>query len=60
MYEPEQPEPFDYRDLDEQAREIVRPYAQAGATWWMESRWSASDEAEIRTRIQQGPPRVEA
>src|SRR5215471_6829094 len=24
----------------EQAREIVHPYAEAGATWWTESRWS--------------------
>lgn len=47
-------------DQHEQAHEIVRPYVDAGATWWMESRWFTSDEAEIRTRIQQGPPRIEA
>lgn len=40
----------------ESAAAIVRPWAEAGATWWLESRWSASNIEEIRTRIQQGPP----
>ncbi|HEX6800424.1 MAG TPA: LLM class flavin-dependent oxidoreductase [Ktedonobacterales bacterium] len=39
---------------------IVRPWAEAGATWWNEARWGAMGEPEIvRTRIQQGPPRIE-
>ena len=43
-----------------QAAAIVRPFAEAGATWWNESRWGAmSDVALVRTRIQQGPPRIE-
>jgi hypothetical protein len=47
-------------DSPEQAREIVRPWAEAGATWWMESRWDTSVSVdEIRTRIMQGPPRIE-
>jgi Luciferase-like monooxygenase len=46
-------------DNREQAMEIVRPYADAGITWWMESRWSASSTDEVRTRIKQGPPRLD-
>ena len=39
---------------------IVRPWAEAGATWWNESRWGAMGEPErVRVRIQQGPPRIE-
>jgi hypothetical protein len=44
----------------------VRPYAEAGATWWMEAMWSltekmwtASGQKRILARIKQGPPRVE-
>jgi hypothetical protein len=43
----------------EQARAIVRPYAEAGATWWTESCWSFPPIEELRRRIQQGPPRIE-
>ena len=43
----------------ERAREIVRPYAEAGATWWTESRWSFPPIEELRRRIQQGPPRID-
>ena len=36
----------------------VGPLAEAGATWWIESRWEeANDGAAIRARIAQGPPR---
>lgn len=43
-----------------QAVTIVRPWAEAGATWWMESHWSAPNEPEdIRSRIRQGPPRID-
>ena len=37
------------------ALEIVRPFIEAGATWWMEHVWS--DQKKVRARIQQGPPR---
>jgi alkanesulfonate monooxygenase SsuD/methylene tetrahydromethanopterin reductase-like flavin-dependent oxidoreductase (luciferase family) len=41
------------------ARAKVQPFAEAGATWWMESMWSAPNGPdEIRARIKQGPPRV--
>ena len=43
-------------DNYEQAAAIVRPYVDAGATWWMESRWSAASSDVVRTRIRQGPP----
>jgi hypothetical protein len=44
------------------AAQIVRPYAQAGATWWLEALWKifykAPGDLEIlRLRIKQGPPR---
>ncbi len=45
---------------DDRARavELVRPWAEAGATWWLESRWSnpAPRLNEARVRIRQGPP----
>ena len=43
------------RDLD-----MIMPYVEAGATWWQES-FAGSDAEElkaVRTRIQQGPPRL--
>jgi hypothetical protein len=43
-------------DNPEEATSIVRPWAEAGATWWIEAKWGAPDDS-VRTRIQQGPPR---
>jgi alkanesulfonate monooxygenase SsuD/methylene tetrahydromethanopterin reductase-like flavin-dependent oxidoreductase (luciferase family) len=41
------------------ARAQVQPYADAGATWWMEALWSKpNDPATVRERIRQGPPRL--
>jgi len=43
----------------EQAAAIVRPWADAGATWWMEAMWEAPNGPDdILTRIKQGPPRM--
>jgi len=43
----------------ERAASMVRPYAEAGATWWIESPWSPPNEPEdLRARIRQGPPSV--
>lgn len=39
------------------AIEKVRPFADAGATWWIESVWTG--ENKLRTRIKEGPPRIE-
>jgi hypothetical protein len=38
------------------AAAIVRPYAEAGATWWIEARWTAPDLEQVLERIRQGPP----
>jgi hypothetical protein len=43
------------------AREVVAPWAEAGCTWWMETRWelphhSPERMAEIHARIAAGPP----
>lgn len=43
------------------AATIVRPYAEAGATWWMESMWDiegVTRSYDMRTRIRSGPPRI--
>lgn len=37
----------------------LRPLAEAGATWWIESRWEApNDVGTLIQRIRQGPPRL--
>lgn len=41
-----------------QATAQIQPYIEAGITWWMETRWGADGTDEVRTRIQQGPPKV--
>lgn len=47
-------------DDPRRAAEIVRPFAEAGATWWIESRWTPPNEPDdLRRRIAQGPPRIE-
>jgi len=40
------------------AAETVRAFADAGATWWIESVWTGG-ENKLRERINQGPPRIE-
>lgn len=40
------------------AAAIVRPYAEAGATWWLESMWEwegVTRNYDMRTRIRSGP-----
>jgi hypothetical protein len=43
--------------------EIVRPFAQAGVTWWLEDLWTTHETQGgvegMRGRIQQGPPRFD-
>ncbi|MBA2469643.1 MAG: LLM class flavin-dependent oxidoreductase [Chloroflexia bacterium] len=37
----------------------LRPLAEAGGTWWIESRWEAPNDVEtLIARIRQGPPRL--
>jgi alkanesulfonate monooxygenase SsuD/methylene tetrahydromethanopterin reductase-like flavin-dependent oxidoreductase (luciferase family) len=46
-------------DDPERASEIVRPFAEAGVTWWIESMWTPpNDPQTLRQRIRQGPPRL--
>jgi hypothetical protein len=40
------------------AGEIVRGWADAGATWWIEALWNAGSAAAIRRRVEQGPPKI--
>ncbi|MCA9862512.1 MAG: LLM class flavin-dependent oxidoreductase [Thermomicrobiales bacterium] len=39
------------------ARAQVAPFAEAGATWWIESRWQGETAETLRARIAAGPPR---
>jgi hypothetical protein len=42
------------------AASMVRPFAEAGATWWIESPWLPPNEPEdLRRCIRQGPPRTD-
>lgn len=43
----------------QQAIDIIGPFAEAGITWWTESRWTTSNLDVIRERINQGPPRID-
>ena len=41
------------------ADSILRPFMEAGATWWIESMWTPPNEPEdLRVCIEQGPTRV--
>ncbi len=62
--------PFDFvtegrtpGDDPAKAAELVRPWADAGATWWIEEMWPAPDAVAspetVRKRLSQGPPRLE-
>ncbi len=46
------------------AAEIVRPWRDAGATWWLDADWSDMDPARVREaaerRLTAGPPRPPA
>lgn len=37
---------------------VARPYADAGATWWIEADWEHANAAALFARIVAGPPRV--
>jgi hypothetical protein len=45
------------------AAEIVRPWAEAGCTWWLDARWSAGQAEQeeggvVSERLRAGPPRL--
>lgn len=44
---------------DEQARAVLRAYAEAGTTWCLESIWPQRDFDGLCASIQQGPPHLE-
>jgi alkanesulfonate monooxygenase SsuD/methylene tetrahydromethanopterin reductase-like flavin-dependent oxidoreductase (luciferase family) len=47
-------------DDPETAASMVRPFAEAGATWWIESPWTPPNAPkDLSRRIKQGPPRVD-
>ena len=39
------------------AARAVRPWADAGATWWLDADWQGATVASQRRRIEAGPPR---
>ena len=43
-------------DDPSRARKVVASWAGSGATWWIEGRWRAESEDEVRERLAQGPP----
>jgi hypothetical protein len=46
-------------DDPEAAAAVVRPYAEAGATWWLDAMWTAPNGIDdVRVRLRQGPPRL--
>ncbi|HKS90679.1 MAG TPA: LLM class flavin-dependent oxidoreductase [Tepidiformaceae bacterium] len=49
-------------DDPEKAAAIVRPWAEAGATWWLEAMWDQPFDdwgrAAVLQRVKQGPPRI--
>jgi alkanesulfonate monooxygenase SsuD/methylene tetrahydromethanopterin reductase-like flavin-dependent oxidoreductase (luciferase family) len=40
----------------ERAAAIVRPFAAAGATWWIDADWTGATVDTLRARINAGPP----
>ena len=42
-------------DAPDAAAEILRPWEDAGATWWIEALWGEPDDV-FRARMRQGPP----
>jgi hypothetical protein len=41
------------------AAAIVRGWADAGATWWIEALWNADSAEAVWARVRQGPPRID-
>jgi alkanesulfonate monooxygenase SsuD/methylene tetrahydromethanopterin reductase-like flavin-dependent oxidoreductase (luciferase family) len=46
-------------DDPQKAAAIVREWAEAGSTWWIEAMWDAPGGLDsVRQRVKQGPPRI--
>ena len=41
------------------SRSIVGPWADAGATWWLDADWDGATVDSVRRRIEAGPPSAE-
>jgi hypothetical protein len=41
------------------AADIIRPWLDAGATWWLEALWEAPNQDAVLARLKQGPPRID-
>ncbi len=46
-------------DDREEAASTIRPLSGAGVTWWLEAMWTATELDSVRSRIKQGPPRID-
>ncbi len=46
-------------DRDDRGADVVRPLAEAGANWWLESQWATPELKLVLARLKQGPPRLE-
>lgn len=48
---------------DRHAADTVKPWAEAGANWWIDADWSSLDPAAVRSaaeaRLKAGPPRID-
>jgi alkanesulfonate monooxygenase SsuD/methylene tetrahydromethanopterin reductase-like flavin-dependent oxidoreductase (luciferase family) len=38
------------------SREVIQPYADAGATWWTDALWNYSTLSKVEEKIKRGPP----
>jgi hypothetical protein len=43
-------------DDPQAVKSIIRPFIDAGATWWIESDWATTDLEVLIKRVKQGPP----
>lgn len=43
-------------DDRQEAAMITKPWAEAGATWWLEASWDSDTQDDVHKRVQQGPP----
>jgi alkanesulfonate monooxygenase SsuD/methylene tetrahydromethanopterin reductase-like flavin-dependent oxidoreductase (luciferase family) len=50
-------------DDPDKAADMVRPWAEAGANWWLDADWSSMDPVKVRRaaehRLTAGPPRID-
>jgi hypothetical protein len=48
-------------DRPDEAAAVLRPWTEAGATWWIESMWGENSMPTldaVRQRVAQGPPHL--